>query len=162
MMIRYCMSMNYDIEVWVCCYRMIVREGNYDSWVNACFVLMGGDFIHYVVVALTCYDMHSLGHCCWWKRHVTIRVGWVGDLSWIRAMWIRGSSMVNPVPEWTNWRWYGTTCIWFWLNLRVPLHNLNDEYVITLCMMMDWVWEGSYVIVVECVDILILPCILCY
>lgn len=28
-------------------------------------LLSGGDFKHYVVVALMFYDMHSLFHCCW-------------------------------------------------------------------------------------------------
>ena len=121
-------------------------------------LLSGGDFKHYVVVALTCCDMHSLCRCCWWKRQVAIRAGWNADLSQIRAWWIQGSSRVNLIHEWTNWWWYGTIYIWVWLKLWVSLHNLNDEYVIALCMLMDWVWEWCCVIVVECVDVWILPC----
>lgn len=38
MMICYFVSMVYVVELWVCYYEMIVRDGNYYHWVNACFV----------------------------------------------------------------------------------------------------------------------------
>lgn len=48
-------------------------------------LLSEGDFKHYVIVALTCYDMHSLCRCYWWKMQVTLRAGWIDDLFWIWA-----------------------------------------------------------------------------
>lgn len=59
------------------------------------YFLSGGDFKHHVFVALPCCDMHSLHRCCWWKRQVIIQARRIGDLSRIRAGWIRGSSRNN-------------------------------------------------------------------
>lgn len=107
----------YEHEL--CCWIIIMLLWDYSSgWellsLGQCIfsLLSGGDFKHYIVVALMCCDMHLLCHYCWWKRQVAIWVEWIGDLSRIRAGEIRGLSRVNSILEWTNWWWYGTTCIW--------------------------------------------------
>lgn len=100
MMIWCCVSMNYVVEVWVCCSGMILWEGNYYRWVNAYFAFYREGtlnimlllhwrvaiYIHYVVVddergklqskqggLVTCPESGQGGFRVWvgWTRYLS-------------------------------------------------------------------------------------------